>query len=115
MAMSHANCTHSRTPAGRRACRAAGLNATAHIALEPKGLTMAEAIQHVIDNPAQAAAAGNAKTEAWIMSSGTRAARSRVVRRMRQGDAKKCVQAALHIDEHGGRCACGWEAAKVPA
>jgi hypothetical protein len=22
-----------------------------------------------------------------------------------------CVQAALHVDAHGGRCACGWEAA----
>lgn len=24
-----------------------------------------------------------------------------------------CVQAALHIDAHGGRCACGWVAAKI--
>lgn len=29
------------------------------------------------------------------------------------GQFSTCVQAALHIDAHGGRCACGWVAAKI--
>lgn len=125
----HTACTHPRTPAGRRACRDAGRVANVHMAMEPKVTTVKDAIAHVIANPRAAAASGAAKTEAWIMTSGTRAAQERVMARRRDNTPKRiqprrsgarvsgafasCVQAALHIDAHGGRCACGWAAAKA--
>jgi hypothetical protein len=156
MAMSHAGHTHPSTPAARSACRKAMANGALHMAAEPQGpMTMAERIAYVVANPEKAVASANAKTEAWIMSEGTDAARDRlkltgpVARRMARQAARAdmkgaartagrdaqivaklratparpqprrsgarvstanstCVQAALHIDAHGGRCACGW-------
>lgn len=149
MAVSHANCTHPRTPAGRRACRA-GVAA-------PKTWTVADALKLASTmTGAELAANGNAKTEAWILEHGTPAAKRRInakdrvteirenaaAARQRENDRMRaagrvakdpkpariqprrsgarvsatgstCVQAALHIDAHGGRCACGWVAEKV--
>lgn len=98
MAISHTNCTHPRTSAGRRACRSGGT------AYQP--MTLAQSATLIAD----------------LRSSGrmeTAPRRSEKPARIqpRRGGARvatrgsACVQAALHIDAHGGRCACGWEAA----
>lgn len=134
MAMSHANCLHAATSAGRRECRSLGgpagwAAANSNAINKPTGMpepvltdrmaAMGRAIAEVIADPNAAVARGNAGTESWIMAHGTKAARRRVETRRiqpRRGGARvparssACVQAALHIDEHGGRCACGWEA-----
>lgn len=122
MAISHADCTHPRTPAGRRACRDAARIRDEHQAREPRVGSVDEAIAYVIANPKKAAAAATAKAESWIASYGTDTARARVAARKpsqrpariqprRSGarvdaTASTCVQAALHTR---GRCACGWE------
>jgi hypothetical protein len=109
MAISHAGHTHPSTPAARSACRKAMANGARHEAAEPKGLTMADRIAYVMANPAKAAASSRAKTEAWIASEGTDAARNRI-EKARQAE---CIQAELHTDAHGGCCACGWVANKA--
>lgn len=129
MAIDHTNCTHPRTPAGRRVCRDAARVRDVHQAMEPQVSSIQEAIAYVIANPDKAVAAATAKAEAWIASSGTDKARARVAARKRSQrpariqprrsgarvsiDNSGCVQAALHTDAHGGRCACGWAAEKA--
>jgi hypothetical protein len=96
----HTNCSHPRTPAGRRACR------TGHQSEIPPvvrrgvrgddGMTVAERARNARANRNRADAAAG------------RMAR----RRERAGvqgpsdDYSSCVQAALHTGT--GRCACGW-------
>ena len=183
MAMSHANCTHPRTPAGRRACRNGAqvetpatdyigehirktaanhamkarmdreyaeikmTGATARKLAKHAGRADALAIASTMTG-AELAANGNAKTEEYILDHGTPAAKRRInaaeraeeirananaarareaargraigrlagfkakheSRMVRQDKFSGCVQAALHIDAHGGSCACGWKA-----
>lgn len=89
MAVSHANCTHPRTPAGRRACR------------KSTGLDIKGPIDHVSGEK---------------VVTGPRLPQKPVRIQPRRSGARVpprgsvCVQAALHTDDHGGRCACGWVA-----
>lgn len=151
MPNSHANCTHPRTPAGRRACRAGNtvLGMTVVVNGEVRDLC-ATCRKNVVrkgnENCWNCAPAGSA-FNLPPMSDEVKArgaelyARSladnreirmtgAVARRMarqavaadnvriqpRRSGARvsarntSCVQAALHIDAHGGSCACGWKA-----
>lgn len=93
MAISHANCTHPPTPAGRRACRKA-------TGLDIKGPTVT--INRVSGNRTVTGPRTPEKpARIQPRRSGARVA----------ADGSACVQAALHVDAHGGRCACGWVAA----
>lgn len=87
MAVSHTNCTHPRTPAGRRACRA-----------ESSKMSYSQSAA-IIDD---------------LRTSGVMEKPVRIQPRRSGGrvipTGSTCVQAALHVDAHGGRCACGWEA-----
>lgn len=83
MAMDHTNCAHARTPAGRKACRNGTHQAVVVAPIEK------EIYRARLNQTARA-----------------RAGRDTAAR-------PTCVQAALHIDAHGGRCACGWIAAKI--
>jgi hypothetical protein len=121
MAIDHTNCTHPRTPAGRRACRAGNLVPSLSQSISPERssaeqrdrdersarirASFASGPEIKITGPVarrmarQAIAADNARIQ-------PRRSGARVSTRN-----TSCVQAALHIDAHGGRCACGWEAA----
>jgi hypothetical protein len=112
MAMDHTNCTHPRTPAGRRACRATN-NSVVGLSYVPipedfpgtdrafrkanpgRPVTLAEAIPNRRRQRfSEAARIQPRRSGARVSATGS-----------------TCVQAALHIDAHGGRCACGWVAA----
>ena len=103
MAMSHANCTHDRTPAGRRACRnGSSVPVTVDTAASVTRRAQVQVLENRLRN----------MSDAPIKMTGP------VARRMARQAAKAdnlrnstCIQAALHIDAHGGRCACGWSAA----
>lgn len=106
MAMSHESCTHPRTPAGRRACRAGNTS----VVIEN------QAVDAYVNRIAET---GQIKmTGAVARRMARQAAKADMVRiQPRRSGARVsttsngCVQAALHIDAHGGRCACGWAAA----
>lgn len=107
----HTNCTHPRTPAGRRACRAA-LNDPTPVAGIP-GTSLGEMRQGFRDSEikmtgpvARRMARHAAKAEIKRIQPKRSGARVAI-------DNSGCVQAALHVDAHGGRCACGWVADKV--
>ena len=87
MAISHAGCTHPRTPAGRRACRAGNAPVSAERRL-------AESAGLVPNRRPQRA------SEAVRIQPRRSGARVAI-------DASGCVQAALHTGR--GKCACGWE------
>lgn len=176
MAIDHTNCTHPRTPAGRRACRAGkafplpadtGVNAVYNDYI--RASVRKTRISHKNCNHAETShanrqcradrefatrtvgsdyigehirkTAANGEMKARMDREAANAARSlvdnreirmtgAVARRMaRQAVAAdnvriqpgrsgarvsarntSCVQAALHIDAHGGSCACGWKA-----
>jgi hypothetical protein len=120
MAINHANCTHPRTPAGRRACRDNRIASSSPVKaiyedrelITPPGVRRArvEALQakleraadgedHRVPNRRRQRASGAVRIQ-------PRRGGARVAAR-----ASGCVQAALHIDAHGGACACGWVAA----
>lgn len=91
----HTNCTHPRTPAGRRACRAqVSAGAPAPVAPDYVG----EHIRRTAANHAMKARMDREYDEVRIQPrrSGARVA----------AKSSTCVQAALHTGR--GRCACGW-------
>lgn len=110
----HTNCTHPRTPAGRKACRNAGTAA-------PAPDYIAEHIRKVAANWAMKARMDRDYAEIRMTGPVARrmartAAKADRIQPRRSGarvaaTSSTCVQAALHIDAHGGRCACGWVAA----
>ncbi len=152
----HTNCTHPRTPAGRRACRQGGSPAPApdyigdHIrktaangAMKARMDRQYDEAERTIDNSTIGAemakrAQGKRPLKAQDRRMGMASAMltdevkmtGAVARRMARqavaadnariqprrsgarvsGAFASCVQAALHIDAHGGRCACGWAA-----
>jgi hypothetical protein len=95
MAMSHATCTHPRTPAGRRACRGGVVSAPAPV-VTPAPIRMTGPVARRIAR--QAVAADNLRAPV------TRAPKPTLVIRT----PETCVQAELH--RGSGMCACGWEA-----
>jgi hypothetical protein len=123
MAISHAGHNHPATPAARSACR--------------RKLTIAEPVatpdyigEHIRKTAANYAAKARMDRDydsQEIRMTGPvarRMARQAIksqnarIQPRRSGarvssSSSTCVQAALHIDAHGGRCACGWEAVKV--
>jgi hypothetical protein len=100
MAMSHATCTHPRTPAGRRACRAG----------TPSPAETAVKVELGADTPDAAAMrrARGTRLQNRLMAMAdapvTRAPKPNLVIRT----PENCVQAELH--KGSGRCACGWSA-----
>lgn len=134
MAVSHADCTHPRTPAGRRACRAGRevtpLTGTVFApevrpvpapeikwtaaAVRRAGKAIAGAEKMRAQREANMAL--NAIAEDRIKSDNRRQRAEKPARiQPRRSGARvsaggsSCVQAALHTGT--GRCACGWHAA----
>jgi len=127
MAISHAGHNHPATAAARKACRNSNDNPNV-TRIEADGfrkVTAASARRAgVAIGRANEARARQEVLDSEIKMTGP------VARRMAKHAAKaenariqpkrsgarvssrntSCVQAALHIDAHGGRCACGWEA-----
>lgn len=113
----HTACTHPRTPAGRRACRAAVAKGTT--------LDMTPERSAEIDRQVKAFSDAFNKAKSEIKMTGPvarrmarHAAKADRIQPRKSGarvstDASTCVQAALHVNAHGGRCACGWKADKV--
>lgn len=97
MAMDHTNCTHPRTPAGRRVCR----NGAGDLV----GVAGAD---YIAEHIRKTAANGRFKAR-MDREYATRIQPRRSGARV-SATSSTCVQAALHVDAHGGRCACGWEA-----
>lgn len=103
----HTNCTHPRTPAGRRGCRAAGTAAPAPDYIrEAMHRTLANhkaKARMDRDYDVQAALIGKIKrrqaTEAALRIQPRRSGARVAV------DSSTCVQAALHTSR--GLCACG--------
>lgn len=116
MAMSHENCTHPRTPAGRSACRrATDAGGTTFLAYT-NPMPLAQSAR-IINDLRSEGAMETKMTGPVARRMARQAARADMVRpQPRRSGARvstrnsSCVQAALHIDAHGGRCACGWEA-----
>lgn len=105
MAMSHADCTHPRTPAARRACRG-GVKMTPERRLaESAGLV--RPIARIIteedrDRMSPGKHPGRVRQEQRRERIQPRRSGARVAI-----DVSGCVQAALHTGR--GKCACGWE------
>lgn len=136
MAISHANCTHPRTPAGRRACRAGNAPVAPPTGdrtygapeigipyvVWPEGVSEAgyrklvreAGDRYTISNRDRRGMARTAGRDAQLAA---KLSQKPARIQPRRGGARvaarssACVQAALHIDAHGGRCACGWVAA----
>lgn len=112
MAMDHTNCTHPRTPAGRRACRSGnnlpadtGVNAVYNDFISDRARKAVMNSEIKMTGPvARRIARQAAKADMKRIQPRRSGARVSVT-------GSTCVQAALHIDAHGGRCACGWVAA----
>jgi hypothetical protein len=108
MAMSHTNCKHAATSAGRRECRSLGGPAgwaTANSAAINKPTGMPEPAEIGTDFVSRAIKMiGPVVRPRGLHTMAP--APSLIIR----PDSSSCIQAALHIDAHGGRCACGWEA-----
>lgn len=124
----HTNCTHPRTPAGRRACRAAAPVATKVVNGEIRATCttcrknvvrvgdmtcwMCKAVAPTDDYDAQEIRMTGpvARRMARQAAKADKIKAERIQPR-RSGarvavDSSTCVQAALHTR---GRCACGWE------
>lgn len=127
MAISHAGHDHPATPAGRRACRAGQ-----QLQLPQNTGVNAVYNDYISEHIRKTAANGRMKARMDREYDGTEIRMTGpVARRMARQAAKAdairiqprrsgarvaaqsstCVQAALHVDAHGGRCACGWVAA----
>lgn len=118
----HTACTHPRTPAGRRACRAGVANGTP-----------VPVVDYIKEHINKTAANGRMKARmdrSYDEIKMTGPVARRMARTATKVDAapriqprrsgarvsatsSTCVQAALHIDVHGGMCACGWVANAV--
>lgn len=125
MAIDHTNCTHERTPAGRRACRALhnqhmdGRALTAmmntpvpEITPAPvrraKGAALQAKLNAMADTPVRLTGAQARKIARHAAKADNQRA-NQPKRRARKvaDDGSGCVQAALHTGR--GRCACGWD------
>jgi hypothetical protein len=95
MAMDHTNCTHPRTPAGRRACRKGGVTMVSTAPLTGVNIVYAQAQDRLMGKVQR-----RQRTEAALRIQPRRSGA-----RVSAGNSA-CVQAALHTR---GRCACGWE------
>lgn len=111
----HSSHNHPATPAGRAACRKS--MSAGHLA----GTVFAPEIR--MTGPVarrmarQAVKADNVQADLLAKIKRRQATEAALRIQPRRSGARvstrntTCVQAALHIDAHGGRCACGWEAA----
>lgn len=113
----HTNCTHDRTPAGRKACRNSG-NPVApvdYIGEHIRKTAANHAVKAKMDREYDASeirmtgAVARRMARQAVAADNVRIEPRRSGARVSGGFAS-CVQAALHIDAHGGKCACGWEA-----
>lgn len=140
MAIDHTNCTHPRTPAGRRACRASqavvpqlpddDVKITPPAVRRKRVADLQEKLMKAADEPRRiprivpgpdtrpakhprrmqrdidAPVLGQPYVP-WPKGMSRKGYRSLVKR------AGECPQVELHIDAHGGSCACGWKASKL--
>jgi hypothetical protein len=119
MAISHAGHNHPATPAGRRACRNGASPApvtTDYIADHMRKVQTSHAAKARMDRDYDAAEIKITGPVARRMARQAVKADNARIQPRRSGARvsatnTSCVQAALHIDAHGGRCACGWAAA----
>lgn len=113
MAMSHADCTHPRTPAGRRACRAGQTPAPVdYIGDHIRKVAANHLVKARMDRNYDDAEIRMTSPVARRMA--RHAAKADRIQPRRSGarvkiDNSGCVQAALHTT---GRCACGWHDAR---
>jgi hypothetical protein len=107
MAVSHSGHNHPATPAGRRACRAGNPTFNFETGVLDMGTPKVTKVRVTAANLGIDNGAGRIKAQPVRIQ--PRRSGARV-----SGAFASCVQAALHIDAHGGRCACGW-GAKVAA
>lgn len=115
MAISHAGHNHPATPAGRRACRAgnaAPAPATTKVVNGEIRDLCTDCRKNVVRIGNKLCWACNIKVDAPVRKTvaAPRIQPRRSGARVSAGSST-CIQAALHIDAHGGRCACGWMAA----
>jgi hypothetical protein len=118
MAVSHVGHDHPATPAGRRACRSGNAPAPVpatddYISAHMNNVLQKAKLKAEMDRNydqikmtgpvARRMAKHSAKADALRIQPRRSGARVSTI-------ASTCVQAALHIDAHGGKCACGWEA-----
>jgi hypothetical protein len=106
----HTNCTHPRTPAGRRGCRS-GSGAPRMPRSVGREMEIQSKRLPVMTDEIKI-------TGATARKLARHAAKADRIQPRRSGarvsiNSSGCVQAALHVDAHGGRCACGWTAEKV--
>lgn len=104
MAISHAGHNHPATPAARSACRKSNGNPNV-TRIESDGYVARAAKSEIRMTGAVARRMARTAMKAENMRIQPRRSGARVAI-----DDSGCVQAALHIDAHGGRCACGWTA-----
>lgn len=93
----HTNCTHPRTPAGRRACRAQSEMAVPPV---PTAMEMERGRARTARKLARHAAAADRM----------RARTNGIIQASRDLTYANCVQAELHTGKPGTVCACGWRA-----
>lgn len=118
----HTDCTHVSTPAARKLCRSFKAAAAAPVVEAPSYITQ-EINRQVANNAVKARMDRRYDDEelritgpvARRMARQAMAAENARIQPRRSGarvstTGSTCVQAALHIDSHGGRCACGWAA-----
>jgi hypothetical protein len=104
MAISHAGHNHPATPAARAACRNSNGNPRT-TRIEADGFNKN---RKYADLRGAARTAGrDAQIVAKLRANPARPQPRRSGARVSTANST-CVQAALHIDAHGGRCACGW-------
>ncbi len=124
MAISHAGHNHPATPAARSACRKRMDNGQS-----PRDESAERALGSISDRIARTRPERKANLDRILGQEirMTGAVARRMARQAVKADNARiqprrsgarvsarntsCVQAALHIDAHGGRCACGWSAA----
>jgi hypothetical protein len=115
----HTACTHPRTPAGRRACRAGVtelvIPAVDYITRDMNRQRANAAAKARMDREYDARDAQIKMTGATARKLARHAAKADAMRiQPRRSGARvtgafsSCVQAALHVGT--GRCACGWDA-----
>lgn len=108
----HTNCTHPRTPAGRRGCRAAGTAAPApdYIGEHIRRTAANHAAKARMDRDYDAREVQIKMTGPVARRMARTAAKADRIQPRRSGarvavDSSTCVQAALHTSR--GLCACG--------
>lgn len=101
MVIDHTNCTHLRTPAGRRACR----NGSRPQITKTPTQAMNDLVERQYQEIRMTGAVARRMARQAVKADNARIQPRRSGARVSINNSN-CVQAALHTR---GRCACGWE------